>query len=73
MSKKLSDESSFLFARPSFMEGVARILDFGNTLSQYNGSANPNEADAKAINSDWKSVGNDIREAEAKFKKDLEK
>ena len=73
MSKKISDESSFLFARPSFMEGVARILDFGNTLSQYNGSVNPNEADARAINSDWKSVGNDIREAEAKFKKDLEK
>src|SRR3712207_2379020 len=27
---------SLLYARPSYVEGVARILDFGNTLQEYN-------------------------------------
>lgn len=56
----MGDYSDFLFARPSFIEGVARILDFGNTLNQYNTSA---DADTIALTMDMYAVGDDLREA----------
>ena len=49
-----------LFARPSFEEGVARVMDLGATLNIYNIDETPEEADAKAIYSDWAAVGDDI-------------
>ena len=50
-----------LFARPSFIEGVARIWDFGNGLNRYNASDSEKEADAKALYADWLMVGEDIK------------
>ena len=58
----MGDYSDFLFARPSFIEGVARILDFGNTLNQYNTSA---DADTIALTMDMYAVGDDLREVMA--------
>lgn len=55
--------STYLFACPSFMEGAARILDFGNTLYQYNYSPTPEDADYVAIDSDWRLVGADVYRA----------
>ncbi len=52
---------SRLFARPSFVEGISRILDMGNTLEQYNTSQIEEEADLEALKSDGKAVGNDMR------------
>ncbi len=52
-----------LYARPSFFEGVARLSDSHGLLNKYNRSSTPNKADAKAIASDWLTVGNIIREA----------
>lgn len=52
-----------LFARPSFLEGVARVIDIGATLNVYNQDSTGNEADAKAIYSDWFAVGDDLRSA----------
>lgn len=52
--------SIFLFARPSFIEGMARVLDLGGTLQVYNESNTGREADFVAIWSDWKEVGDDI-------------
>ena len=49
-----------LFARPSFEEGVARVIDLGATLNIYNKNDTPEKTDAKAIYSDWASVGDDI-------------
>ena len=59
----MSDYTSFLFARPSFLEGLARIFDFGGSLNQYNTSATPEEADKRALRSDWLAVGDDMRRA----------
>lgn len=56
-------ESDFLFARPSFFEGVARVIDLGNTLNEYNSSKTPAEADARALKADWDCVGKSIRDA----------
>jgi hypothetical protein len=56
-------DSSFLCLRPSFWEGMGRILDFPGALSEYNRSLTPAQADYLAICGDWRLVGRDIREA----------
>lgn len=53
-------DSLFLAARPSFVEGVGRILDFGGTLDQYNQSVTPAQADYLALRGDWRLVGMDL-------------
>jgi len=59
----VSDEiqSTYLFARPSFAEGFARLVDIANSLNTYNQSRNGEKADARAIYEDWKAVGHDVR------------
>jgi hypothetical protein len=52
--------STFLFAQPSFVEGMGRLLDFAGTLNEYNRSANP---DAIALGADWFAIGDDLRRA----------
>lgn len=56
-----------LCERPSFLEGMARLFDFGGTLNHYNYSSSEEEADYRAILSDWRHVGNDIRKATDQF------
>ena len=55
--------TTFLFARPSAAEGVARILDLAGTLDHYNASRSGEEADAIAMAMDWHAVGHDIAQA----------
>lgn len=62
--------SSLLFARPSFFEGMARIVDVRGNLNQYNCSETPEEADCRAIYSDWAAVGQDIRQTVAEYRRD---
>jgi hypothetical protein len=52
--------SDFLFAQPSFTSGAARTLDLWGQFDDYNLSETANEADAKAIASDWLVVGQDL-------------
>jgi len=56
-------KSDFLFAQPSFASGAARVFDFFGQFDEYNRSDTPEEADAKAIASDWIVVGQDIADA----------
>ena len=55
--------TDLLFARPSFLEGVARLLDLGGTLNEYNGFDTPEDADLVALRSDWEALGRDYRSA----------
>ena len=50
----------FLYARPSAVEGVARIMDFGNTLNEYNYSSTSDDADFLALRADWRVVARDL-------------
>jgi hypothetical protein len=59
--------SSVLGARPSFLEGVARVMDIGDTLQAYNDSDSDQEADAHALGRDWQIVGSDIRMAISQY------
>ncbi len=55
--------SSNLFAEPSFLEGMARALDMGGTLNEYNRSLTGELADFYALLADWAAVGAAIRHA----------
>jgi hypothetical protein len=59
--RRMKNKVFKLYAEPSFLEGWARLFDPSGMLNQYNTSASPEEDDAKAIMSDWFTVGNDIR------------
>ena len=61
--------SDFMFARPSFLEGAARIFDFGGTLNEYNYDkfSSGTEADTAAIASDWAAIGQDMYDAIGMF------
>jgi hypothetical protein len=61
--------SDFLFASPSFLEGVARILDLGATLNEYNYSQSDEKADEIALRMDWAMVGSDLHHAIDIFKR----
>lgn len=65
MTSDAKDEilSDFLFARPSFVEGAARMMDLGNSLNTYNVSRTETEADLRALRRDWMAIGHDVRVA----------
>lgn len=60
--------SQFLFAHASPVEGIARIWDFGDTLTEFNASLTPEQADFFAMRADWAAVGHDLRVAMGKCK-----
>ena len=56
-------KTDFLFAQPSFSSGVARVIDLWGQFDEYNTSETPEEADARAIASDWMMFGQDLLDA----------
>jgi hypothetical protein len=54
--------SDFLVAQPSFLSGVASLINVPGWCDVYNGSRNTDEADARAMRADWQVVGQDLRE-----------
>ena len=56
--------------RPNFYEGIARLFDFGGTIDEYFYYVSENDADYKALVSDWVAVGGDIEKALDIFKTD---
>ena len=69
----MSDYTAYLFARPSFIEGMARLFDFAGALNQYNTSPTPKQADALALACDWKQVGADMQHAIDQYAAEMEK
>jgi len=53
------DHTLFLIARPSFIEGIARLLDFAGTLNEYNTSLDGQQADQLATRADCLALAND--------------
>ena len=64
---KMRLRAFYLFARPSALEGIARLMDFGGTLDEYNTANSPQQADTLALWSDWLAVGDDLRAAFGAF------
>lgn len=59
----MNDYTGLLYANPSALEGLARVLDIGGVFDDYNVSDTPEEADRIAIASDWYAVGADLDRA----------
>jgi hypothetical protein len=56
-------KTNILFHRPSFIDGIGSIFDIAGNYYKFNDQKSGEEADRKAIESDWGVVGNDIRQA----------
>jgi hypothetical protein len=63
----MNNDSMFLFARPSFLEGMARVVDIGGTLNVYNTSLTPDQADRLALLSDIAALRKDLVQAVARL------
>jgi hypothetical protein len=63
----MNNLTGFLYARPSLIEGVARLIDFGGTLQEYNSALSSEQADLLALASDWRVVGDDLRQAMSQY------
>jgi len=63
MGKRYFYCTDFLYARPSFLSGLARTLDIHGHFDQYNVSRSEQEADSRALLCDWLMVQQDIDEA----------
>jgi hypothetical protein len=61
-----------LFAHPSYLSGAARLVDLGGVFDKYNQSQNEQQADGRAMASDWFSVGNDLRTAMRRMRHELQ-
>ncbi len=64
--------SNFLYAQPSFLEGLARVIDAGCVLDEYNNMRSSHEADSFAMWADWAAVGADIKAATEQFHNQLQ-
>ncbi len=62
------NKSTFLFTRPSYFSGVARIFDLFGRLNEYNLSPSEEEADSLALFKDAQAVQNDMINAMSKVK-----
>jgi hypothetical protein len=60
--------SDFLFAQPSFLTGIARLLDLGGIFDVCNERLTGEEADAAASYADWRMTGEDLTRAIAEYR-----
>lgn len=63
----MHDDSLFLMERPSFIEGMARVLDLGDFMTGYNTSPSGDEADHAANWADWALIAGDMRRAAQQY------
>jgi hypothetical protein len=64
--------TDFLFARPSWISGVARTLDLWGLFDSYNISPTAKIADVRATLSDWCIVGQDLSTAIDEFDSEMQ-
>ena len=53
-------QSNFLTTTPSFLNGMATVMNLGGSSFEYNISTTPDEADFIALRNDSKMIGKDI-------------
>ncbi|MFD2037017.1 hypothetical protein ACFSKL_19590 [Belliella marina] len=71
MSKKKEKyRTDFLLPKNNFLVGMGSVLNIVGSYFDNNYSKSGNEADLKAMVSDWQNVGDDFRQSNEKFEKD---
>ena len=56
-------KTDFLFAQPSFLTGIARLVDICGLMDDYHPRRTEQEADARGLYSDWRITGEDLLRA----------
>ncbi len=54
--------TDFLFPTPSFLTGIASLLNLSGNPGRYNHSRTGREADIRALYSDYRMIGQDIED-----------
>ena len=62
-------QTNYLLPKNGFFTGLGSILNISGNYFKYNTSETTEEADIKAIQSDWLMVGKDIKRAKSNFEK----
>ena len=57
----------FLYGRPSFLDGAARILDLFGVFRHHDRLENDDEVDARALYDDFRIVGLDLEDAMRRY------
>jgi hypothetical protein len=65
--------TDLLFAMPSMLYGLARLLDIGGMFEAYNEMPDPAQADAVALYSDFRAVGEDLGAAIAQAAAEIDR
>ena len=65
-------KTDFLLAQPSFLSGLARLLDIFGVFDSYNESRTPEDADARAMYADWRITGQDIYASASQFEEEVQ-
>lgn len=63
MKTVINNRTDFLIRKRSFFTGFSNVFNISGETVDFNTSSSSEEADCKAIESDWKMVGEDIRSA----------
>lgn len=63
----------YLFSKPSFLTGIARLIDVFRATNKYNTSNSDQQADYDALYSDWLAIGDDIWKATEKYSESIRK
>ncbi len=72
MGTNIGEHTFILFSRRSWVDGFGSLMDPAGALVRYNYSHGENEADTKAMASDWQAVADDLRTAIRLYKIDSE-
>lgn len=72
MKKKIIKKTTFLLPNNNFFVGLGSVLNLAGNYFEYNYSDSANDADRKAIESDWENIGEDIKIAKMNFKEEHE-
>lgn len=59
--KKTKYKTNFLLPKNNFWVGLGSILNIAGSYFNYNYSKTAQEADYRAIYSDWKNIGDDLK------------
>ena len=57
----------FLYGRPSFLDGAARVLDLFGMFRRYDRPENDDQVDARALYDDFRTVGMDLEDAMRRY------
>lgn len=70
MKKQKKYITDFLFSTPSFLSGAGTVINLAGNFYEFNSSDSGFEADEKAIENDFRMIGQDISDVIEKIKED---